>query len=227
MNEEVIKIENIFYAIKKRWWIILLITIVFTFAASIYSYFVIKPEYQAKVKVFIGKEEGEDINPYYSSSDIAMYQRLMKTYGEIITTRDSTKVALKNIGLSDSDGNASRVKSGILISTSEDTQIMDVSYTSNNKDEVLPILNSITKTFMQKSQELIPNGNVHIIESAREPKGAISPNKKLNILIGFMLGLMVSLGIIFLLDNLDNTIKDAESLEKLLELPVIGSIPHI
>ena len=38
---------------------------------------------------------------------------------------------------------------------------------------------------------------------------------------------MVSVGITFLLEYLDNTIKDEDELEELVGLPVIGNIPFI
>ncbi|MFH5978263.1 capsular biosynthesis protein, partial [Clostridium perfringens] len=53
----------------------------------------------------------------------------------------------------------------------------------------------------------------------------ISPNKKLNILIAFVLGLMVGVGVVLILEYLDNTFKSREELEKTLDLPIIGAIP--
>ena len=55
----------------------------------------------------------------------------------------------------------------------------------------------------------------------------VSPNKKMNIAIAFLLGLMVSLGLVFLLEYLDNTYKNKEQLEKELDIPVIGVIPDV
>ncbi len=55
----------------------------------------------------------------------------------------------------------------------------------------------------------------------------MSPNKKMNIAIAFLLGLMVSVGISFLLEFLDNTYNNKEQLEKELDIPVIGTIPKI
>ena len=226
MNEEVIRIEDIIYALKKRWKMILSVTLSFALVAGIMSFFVIKPKYEAKVKVFIGKEESKKGDSTYDNNDIAMYQKLMKTYAEIVKTKDSTKTALKKINQQDTQGNVSRVQAGLTVSPSADTQIMEVKYTSTKKEEILPVINAVTDVFVSKSRELIPNGNVQVIEKAEAPKNPVSPNKALNIIIGFMLGMMVSVGITFLLEYLDNTVRTKDELEKLLELPVIGSIPN-
>ncbi|MGL4762352.1 MAG: YveK family protein [Sarcina sp.] len=230
MEEEVIKLEDIFSAIKKRWLMIFLITLTFTVTAGLISYYVMKPEYQTRVKVFIGKEgagTGNIDTSQYNSSDILMYQNLMKTYAEIVKSKDSVKNALGSITQSTSTGNINRVLAGLTVSPSADTQIMEVSYKTKNKAEILPVINSVIREFEKKSKELIPNGNIQIIETAEIPENPIGPNKQLNIIIGFMLGMMVSLGIVFLLEYLNNTVKNAQELEKILAVPVLGTIPDV
>ena len=227
MEEKVIRVEDIAYALKKRWVMILSVTLLFTLVAGIMSFFVIKPKYEAGVKVFIGKEETKKGVPSYDSNDIAMYQKLMKTYGEILKTKDLTRVALKNINQEDTQGNVSRVQAGLTVSPSADTQIMEVKYITTDKSELIPVLNAITDVFVVESQELIPNGNVQIIEKAEVPISPISPNKMFNVIIGFIIGMMVSVGITFILEYLDNTVRSKDELEKLLDIPVIGSIPNM
>ena len=58
------------------------------------------------------------------------------------------------------------------------------------------------------------------------PEKPVSPNKKLNILIAFVLGLMVSVGVSLLLEFMDNTFKSKTDLEQALDLPVLSTIPE-
>ena len=85
MNGEAIKLEDIFYTLKMRWKMIILVTFITTIVAGIVSFFIIKPTYESKVKVFIGKKE-ESIGEAkdYNNNDLTMYQKLMKTYAEVI-----------------------------------------------------------------------------------------------------------------------------------------------
>lgn len=59
------------------------------------------------------------------------------------------------------------------------------------------------------------------------PTSPSSPKPVLNMLIAFFIGLMVSVGIAFLLEYLDNTVKTQEDVEKLIGVPVIGIIPMV
>lgn len=63
------------------------------------------------------------------------------------------------------------------------------------------------------------------VSPASVPSSPVKPNKKMNILIAGLLGLMVSAGLAFLLEFLDNTVKDSEDVEKIFNLPVVGNIP--
>jgi len=56
---------------------------------------------------------------------------------------------------------------------------------------------------------------------------SVKPRKLLNIAIAAVLGMMIGLGLIFLLEYLDNSIKTEEDVERYLALPVIGAIPEI
>lgn len=195
MEEQVINLEELFEALKKRWIMIVSITLVATIVSGVLSFFVIKPQYEASTKVFIGKEEGE--NQSYSQNDVTMYQKLMKTYSEAIKTKDLVSRALEdsNLNLKVSD-----VLSNITVVTVSDTQILQIKYRSTSPIEAKAVIQGISKEFVKTSKELVPNGNIKIIEAVELPQRPVSPNKKMNIAIAFLLGLMASIGLAFLLE---------------------------
>ena len=220
MEEQVISISEIIDAVKKRWKIIALTTVLATVVSGIFSFFVISPTYEASTKIFIGKEGAESEG--YNSSDVSMYQNLIKTYSELIKTKDLVNKAINN---SEYDLSVNSVLNGITVNTLTGTQILQISYQSKSPSIAKNILESITNEFITKAEELVPNGNVKILESVELPKNPVAPNKAMNIAIAFILGMMVGFGIVFLLEYLDNTYKNKEQLEKDLDIPVLGVIP--
>lgn len=74
--------------------------------------------------------------------------------------------------------------------------------------------------------EQMHSGNLQIVDPAVVPHNPIKPRVKLNIAIGGVLGLFVGVGLAFLLEFVDNTIKTKEDVERVLGLPVIGQIPE-
>ncbi len=222
MEEQVIRLDELFEALKKRWLMIISITLIATIVSAALSFFVIKPQYEASTKVFIGKDESE--NQGYSQNDVLMYQKLMKTYSEAIKTKDLISRGL--IGTS-VDIEPSEILNNLTVVTVADTQILQIKYKSTNPQEAKAVIEGVSDEFIKTSKELVPNGNIKIIEAVELPEEPVSPNKKMNIAIAFLLGLMVGVGLAFLLEFLDNTFKNKEQLEREFEIPVIGSIPTV
>ena len=222
MEEQVISLSEIFEALKKRWIMIVAITLTATIISGVLSFFVIDPVYETSTKVFVGKEESDAT---YNSSDINMYQQLLQTYAQAIQTKDLVNRAIS--GLNYDELEASTVVNSLTVTPISSTQILQIKYQSKNPEEAKDVLKSVTGEFIVTAKELVPNGNVRVIEEVELPENPVSPNKKMNIAIAFLLGLMVSVGLVFLLEYLDNTYKNKDQLEKELGIPVLGAIPDI
>jgi tyrosine-protein kinase Etk/Wzc len=68
---------------------------------------------------------------------------------------------------------------------------------------------------------------VSVVNPASASDSPVSPNKRLNLLVGAILGFFLAIVLVFLLENLDVSISTIEDIESLLKLPVLGLIPHI
>lgn len=222
MNEESIKIQDIVDALKKKWQLIVSITLASTIIVTVVSFFLISPKYEASTKLFIGKESSPSTDQNYNSNDVQMYQKLLKTYSVTIATSDLVQRAFNDAGI---DVNPDKALGGLTVTPQTDTQILEISYTSENKEECKDVVQAITDEFIKTSPELITNANVKVIQEVKLPTAPVSPNKKLNIAVGFLLGLAVGVGIALLIAIMDSTFKDKEQLEQIIGLPVLGVIP--
>jgi len=223
MEEQVISISEIFEALKKRWILIVSITLVATLISGVLSFFVIKPTYETSTKVFIGKEESNQEG--YNTNDIQMYQKLLQTYAETIKTNEVVQAAINSTN--NTDLTVPAVKGALTVTPVSDTQILQIKYQNKSPEVAKEILESITNEFVILAKELVPNGNVRVIEAVQLPENPVAPNKKMNVAIAFLLGLMVSVGLVFLIEYLDNTFKSKEELERELDIPVVGIIPEV
>lgn len=220
-EESTLDLREIFDVIKKRKWIIILITLFLTIISGVLSFFVLPPTYEASVSVLIGKMP-DNQQQQIQYNDVMMYQKLLKTYSEIAKSRLVAETTIrqlnKNIGYSE-------FESSITVTPQADTQIMIIKAKSKDAKDAMETVNALSEAFIREAMRLYPTGNVQIIDSATIPDRPIKPNKRLNIAIAFVLGLMISLGLVFLLEYMDNTIKTEGDVEKYLDIPVIGIIP--
>jgi len=70
------------------------------------------------------------------------------------------------------------------------------------------------------------SGNVRILDKAIAPSFPVTPNKKLNLMLGLLIGLGLGIGLTFLVEYFDNTVKSVEDVER-LGFNLMGAIPKI
>ncbi|MGI8755001.1 MAG: polysaccharide biosynthesis tyrosine autokinase [Acidimicrobiales bacterium] len=74
----------------------------------------------------------------------------------------------------------------------------------------------------------LQNGGAQLVSPAMPPRTPISPTPKRNVALGVLVGLILGVGLAFLADQLDESIKDRDDLERILgDLPVLGVIPKV
>jgi capsular polysaccharide biosynthesis protein len=220
LQEENINLSEFFDVIKRKYKLIGIITAVFVIVSIILSFFVITPKYQVEEKLFVGKAESK-INHSYDNNEVQMYQNLLSTYSDVIMTDDLVQTALNESGINLESKN---VIKNLQVTPKPNTQIIDIIYDDTNPQRAVNVIEGITKVFIKKSKELIPNSNVQVIERANYPIKPVSPNKTLYILIAFILGILVGIGVALALEFMDNTFRSKDDLEKSIGLPVIGTI---
>ncbi|MGL5416422.1 MAG: YveK family protein [Clostridium sp.] len=225
MSEENINIGEILQLLRKRYKIILISILACVSIAGIFSFFVIKPKYESKVKVFVGKE-AKSAGASYDNAEIQMYQKLLTTYAELIKTEDLVQFAVDEAALELGGLEAKDILTNLVVTPRSDTQILEVGYKDTDPSRTVLVVQAITQGFMEKSKELIGNGNVKVIQEAKYPHVPVSPNKKMNILISLVLGAMIGVGIVLLLEFIDNTFKTKKTLQDELGIPVLGAIPE-
>ena len=222
MEEEVIDLREYLSIIKKKWFIMAILCVVCVAASTVYSFFIAKPVYQAETTLIVKTEKTEGTNSL-SNDQVMVSQKLALTYGEIIKSRKVLDDVIKNLDLDESYG---QLSGKISVSTVSDTQIIKVSVQDTNKSNAAKIANEIPKVFAKEAIRIADANGVEVIDKAQTPVNPVSPNKKMNILIAGVLGVMIGLFIIFIIEFLNTKIKTPQDIEKELGLPLLGVIPE-
>lgn len=220
--EYTIDLKDIFIMLKKRLWIILLITFLSTTIAAVVSIWVMQPVYQANTTLYVGKKTSNDGALGYQ--DVLMGGQLVKDYRELAKSRLVANIVIHELGLENTTSD--QIANIIGVNLKNETRIIEITAQSSNPEFAKQVANKVADVFKRKAVELIEVDNVQVIDMAETPTNPIKPNKVTNIAIGFLLGLMVSFGLVFLIEYLDSTIKTPEDIEKHLGLAVIGVIPR-
>lgn len=93
----------------------------------------------------------------------------------------------------------------------------------NNKNYVR-LLEEREQARLREAAEI---GNMQVIEFAEKPLSPYKPRKKLNMAIAILAGTAIGFLLIILKDSINDVPRTKESIEKILKLPVIASVPKV
>ena len=225
-------ISEVLGGIKDKWKNVVLIVLSFLLISSIYNIFFINKEYEANVKIFIGKQKFKNITETYNNEEINLYQRLITTYSEVIKSKKLINESIKGSKMNYLQDKYKNINYDLLmenltVNPIANTQIIEIKYKSLNPQQSYDLLYSITENLISYSKELYPNVNITVLEQVHVNLNQLM-NKKLTIIgFGLILGLIVGIGGIIGVMYLNNTYKNQKSLEEEIGLTVIGVIPKI
>lgn len=216
-----IDLKSIIQSLLRRWWIILISLVVCSGAAIFWSYYYLVPIYEANTTLYVGKNV--EHNGQIATSDLYLGTALISDYREIARSRLVAYAVIKELGFSNIS--ADYIISKIGVSQKGETRVIQISARDANPKFAMDLANKVAEVFQKQVVEIMKVEIVMILDKAELPRWPISPNKKKNVMMGFILGLGLGVGVVLLIEFLDNTIKTPEDVAKYVDLPVIGTIP--
>ncbi|MCA1031302.1 capsular biosynthesis protein [Bacillus timonensis] len=219
--EETISLREIFQTLKKRFWLITLLTILATATSGIISYNFLTPIYQSSTQILVNQSKTEQ--PAFNVNDIRTNLELINTYNVIIKSPAILDIVKEELELDES----TNLNGKITVGSVQNSQVVDVTVQDADSALAAEIANTTATVFQEEIVKIMNVDNVSILSRAVESESPVKPNPMLNMAIALVVGLMAGVGIAFLLEYLDNTVKNEQDIERLLGLPVLGAIAQI
>lgn len=224
--EETISLQELFQVLKKRIWMILSLMVLGIAAAGIISYFFMTPVYQADTQILVNKNESTMEVPQYTSQDIQTNLQLINTYNVIMKSPAILSIVIERLDL---DTTPAALTNNITVNSAQDSQVINLSVQDTEHFRAVDIANTTAQVFQEEIVDLMNVNNVNILSPAEhnDDPSPIKPNPELNMAIAAVVGLMLGVGIAFLLEYLDTTMKTEQDIEEILDLPILGLISPI
>ena len=219
MEERLInfEFEEVWYLFKKKFWIIIVVTAITT-SLAVVKVSKLQPNYSATAKVFIGN--GNDMLQVYSESELSYYSQFLTIFSEISKIDGFLDNTLKKNKI---DKTSLEVASSLSFASSANTPIVNIYYSSYTDYQMAETLDAVCEVLIDKVKEIMPATNPTILSEAKVV--TIYPNKTKLPIMAFAAGIILSIGLILVLDYLDTRIISKKQLEKIVPVPVLGSIP--
>ncbi len=224
-----INLQEFLYNIKKKFAIILIVTLVGAIIGGIYSLFFVTPMYETSTTLILARSNSNNnsnnnLGDSITQTDIVLNQKLIATYSEIIKSRSVAKEVIEKLELNMTE---EQLISGITVSSKTDTEILKITVKNTDNNLAPKIASTLAEVFTKKVKEIYNIDNVSIVDEAEVPVEPYNTND-LKTIGTFAIGsLILSVLVIFAITYFNNTVKDEEELERLLGIRVLAIIPKI
>ncbi|ASF40749.1 capsular biosynthesis protein [Halobacillus halophilus] len=224
--EETISLKEIFEVLKKRLLLIIGLAAGAAIISTLVTFFVLTPSYEASSQFIVNQSQSQSQDNIYEGNELQTNIDLINTYNVIIKSPRILDQVVEELGL---DMTSATLSDKIQVSNAEQSQVVNVVATDEDPQQAAAIANTTVQVFKEDIPQLMNVDNVNVLSEAAvgSTPTQVSPKPLLNIAIALVVGLMVGVGIAFLLEYLDNTLKSEEDIESHLDLPVMGVVSTI
>ena len=233
-----------YWAILRRSWLVIVISAaVGTFLALVLS-LLSSPVYQASSQLFVSVKSSDQLGQAYTGG--LFVQQRVKSYIDVIDSPAVLEPVIQELGL---DMPYTSLASKVSAQSPPNTVLLNVVVTDSDPQRAADIANATAKSYANEIARLegadvttstsptpSPTSSTGTTTTATgdgvqatviKPavNGAkIAPRTKVNVMLGFLLGLLVGVGVAILRHTLDTTVKTPEDLENSAEATMLGAV---
>ncbi|MGI6155894.1 MAG: YveK family protein [Enterococcus lemanii] len=224
--EETISLKEIFDILRKHVTTILMSTFVGLALSGVATFFVITPQYSSRAQLIVSLPQTETSNV----NDINFNLQMLNTYKDIILQGDAQAQEVQSRLSSEYQikMTPAQIKNALQVVQAQNSQMFSIQATTDNANTAQAIANVTAEVFQETVKDILTNvDKITIVSGAVASPKPVSPNNKLNLAIGLILGMMVGVGFAFVLELFDRTVKDPRFVTETLELTVLGTVPQM
>jgi capsular polysaccharide biosynthesis protein len=222
--EETISLKELLQTLKKRMSLIVVITLLAVTVSGLISFFLLTPIYQASTQLLVNQSKNEQ--GMYNYNEVQTNLQLINTYNVIIKSPAILELVIDDLNL---DMTTAQLNEKITVQSEQNSQVVNISVVDPDASQAAEVANKTAEIFTREIASIMKVDNVSILAKAVvvDNQSPIKPQPLLNIAIALVVGLMAGVGLAFLLEYFDNTIKNEQDIEKTLGLPLLGVIAQI
>lgn len=221
-NEFEINIQRILQVVLRKSWLVAIVAVVSAVVMFLGTLYMVTPLYESSAMFYVNNTKLSVGG--LSIGDVTASKELVNSYIAILKTRKSLNQVIDYAEL---DRDYSDLKDMITASAVNDTEIFRVTVTSPDPKEAELIANAIADLLPNQIQGIVEGSSAKVVDRAVVAASPSSPNYTKNAVMGFALGLALSVAVIVLLDIFDITIRSEEDISRSTSKPILASVPDM
>lgn len=221
-DEIEIDLREILAILLDRVAIIILVGVLAAAAAFAYTKFFVDPVYSSRTQVYVKNNTTTD--NITTVNDLQSSNYLTQDYMILVKSNPVMEQVISDLGLKMS---ASELAGKITVSTPDNTRVLTIAVSDKDPWQAKSIADAVREASKTQIKSVMAIDTVNTVEEGNLPTSPVSPNTKLNVILGALIGMFLTIVFIIVKFMLDDTIKTPEDAEKYLGLSVLSAIPAI
>ena len=226
-NEEIeIDLGRVFRAVFDRAWLVAIAAVLCAVLTFVGTFFFITPKYESAAMFYVNNSNLSlgDASFSISSGDLSTSRNLVDSYIVILNTRETLVDVIDYAGASRT---YKELREMIASEAVDETEIFRVTVTSTDPQEAERLANAIAYILPKRIGTIIDGTSAKVVDAAIVPVSPSSPSYTKNTVIGFLMGFMLSVGVIALREIFDITIRSEEDVVQCCKHPILASVPDM
>lgn len=217
--EEELNISSILELFKK-WFLLILLFVLIGLGLAIFYGYSSPIIYESTTTLYVEPQVNSSIVDY---EGILTNSKMIKTYKQIIKSRKIVNKVIDNLKL---DISYDQLIDMMTISAVSDTEMLSITVKSEYYQQATIIANELANVFIEQMKIDMGIENIVVIDPAIDNLTPVEPNMIKLSLFGLIAGIIFGCIFAFILETMDNKIKNHDDVKKYLKIKTIGMIPN-
>lgn len=218
-NEEIeIDLLEVLRYFMKRFWIILLVTVIFAGGAGGYTKLFMQKMYSSTSKLYILTRS----TSITSLADIQIGSQLTVDYIQLVQSRPVVDQVIENLSL---NRDYEEVLSQMEFTNPSNSRILVITALDSDPQLAKDLVDEFANVAKVRISTIMKTDEPTVVEYGYISEDAVKPSLKKNVALGGAVGMALTMGVLFVFFLLDDTIKNAEDIERYLGLNTLTVIP--
>ena len=227
-NNELIEIDikRLWNAVRRRLWLVALVSVISAVTAFFYTVYMITPLYNSSALFYVNNNDIsiDKTSVSLTAGDISAAKSIVETYLVIMKSRACLTDVIDYADLDYSYGQLAGMISAAPVSS---TEVFQVTVTSADAKEAEKIANAIAYILPKRIGEIVEGTSAKIVDYAVVAAAPSSPNRRNNTVVGMLFGCVLTVGLIVLRELFDTTIRDEEDITQSCKHPILATVPDM
>ena len=222
-SESDISIVDIINMMLTFWWFIVILAVLV--GGATYTYFKISsvPQYKSTARMYINTE-GQQSSTDVNANAITGAANLLPTYIDVIKSKTFLTTVSDDL---DNRYSVEKINSMLTLEAVTDTNIIKIEVVNEDSHVAYLVCSSIVNNASNEIARVFGGGSTKLTEYPEEAKTAEPLHTGRNAAIGFLVGAVIAMLIVFLVNLFDTRVKSKDELIARYNLPVLGEIPSL